>query len=158
MPPVALALRENGGWVVSTQFTLVPGKDGEPFVPPHLKRLRPFLGKGDFTPGRWGHDLADELQPADLTIEKIAYSAFYMTRLEWVLRKARIDTLFICGIVTGGVASTVRDAHVSDFSTFVLSYGCSAFSLETHERAMGDLATVAQTLTCAKAAALISRL
>ena len=30
--PVAGAMRAAGGWVVSTQFTLVPGKGGEPFI------------------------------------------------------------------------------------------------------------------------------
>lgn len=155
--PVADALRRSGGWVISTQFTLVPGKGGEPFISPHLKRLRPFLRKGDFAPGSWGHGLVDALQPSDLAVEKVAYSAFYMTRLEWVLRKAGIDTLLVCGIVTnGGVASTVRDAHVRDFNSMVLSDGCAAFSRETHERAIGDLSTVAKTVACAEAAALIS--
>jgi nicotinamidase-related amidase len=157
--PLAIELRQKGGWIVSTHFTLVPGKGGEPFISPHLKELRPFLGKGDFAPGSWGHALVDALQPADLTVEKVAYSAFYMTRLEWVLRKAGIDTLVVCGIVTnGGVASTVRDAHVRDFRTIVLSDGCAAFSRETHERAIGDLGTVAKTMTCAAALALVSEL
>ena len=66
--PVAQALRKAGGWVVSTQFTLVPGKRGDPFISPHLRRLRPFLGKGDFAPGSWGHALVDSLQPADITV------------------------------------------------------------------------------------------
>ena len=155
--PVAAALREKGGWIVSTHFTLVPGKGGEPFISPHLQAMRPFLGKGDFAPGSWGHALVDELQPADMAVEKVAYSAFFMSRLEWVLRKAGITTLFVCGIVTnGGVASTVRDAHVRDFETVVLSDGCAAFSPETHARAIGDLATVATTMTCAEAAALIA--
>lgn len=157
--PLADELRRKGGWVVSAHFTLVPGKGGEPFISPHLKELRPFLGKDDFAPGSWGHALVDALQPADLTVEKVAYSAFYMTRLEWVLRKAGMDTLFVCGIVTnGGVASTVRDAHVRDFRTIVLSDGCAAFSRETHERAIGDLGTVAKTMTCAAALALVSEL
>lgn len=155
--PIANALRQTGGWIVSTQFTLVPGKGGEPFISPHLKQIRPFLTKGDFAPNSWGHALVDDLQPADLSVEKVAYSAFYMTRLEWVLRKAGIDTLMVCGIVTnGGVASTVRDAHVRDFSTYVLSDGCAAFSVETHKRAIGDLSTVATTITCSEAAALIA--
>ncbi|SDU14419.1 cysteine hydrolase [Stappia sp. ES.058] len=156
--PVAEALRKAGGWIVSTQFTLVPGKGGEPFISPHLKQMRPFLGKGDFCPGQWGHRLVDTLQPADLTVEKVAYSAFYMTRMEWVLRKAGIETLLVCGIVTnGGVASTVRDAHVRDFATAVLSDGCAAFSRETHDRAIGDLSTVATTLTCAEALGELAR-
>lgn len=154
--PLADALRARGGWIVSTHFTLVPGKGGEPFVSPHLKAIRPFLGRGDFAPGSWGHGLVEALQPADLSVEKVAYSAFYMTRLEWVLRKAGIESLLVCGIVTnGGVASTLRDAHVRDFRTLLLSDGCAAFSPAVHERAVGDLATVTHTATCAEALALI---
>ena len=108
LAPLADLVRRKGGWIVSTQFTLVPAKGGEPMIAPHLKALRPFLAKGDFQPGAWGHALVDELAPADLAVEKIAYSAFYMTRLEWVLRKAGIEKLYVAGIVTnGGVASTV---------------------------------------------------
>lgn len=157
--PVAQALRAAGGWIVSTQFTLVPGKGGEPFIAPHLKALRPFLRKGDFAPGSRGHALVDELQPADLSVEKVAYSAFYMTRLEWALRKAGIDTLILCGIVTnGGVASTLRDAHVRDLRTMILTDGCAAFSRETHERAIGDLSTIAKPLTAAEAVRMIEEL
>ncbi|RMF35910.1 MAG: cysteine hydrolase [Alphaproteobacteria bacterium] len=155
--PVAGAMRAAGGWVVSTQFTLVPGKGGEPFISPHLKALRPFLGRGDFAPGSWGHALVEELQPADLTVEKIAYSAFYMTRMEWVLRKAGIETLMICGIVTnGGVASTLRAAHVRDFRTILLTDGCAAFSDAAHEAALADLASIARPMSCAEAVALAS--
>jgi len=155
--PVATALRSRGGWIVSTQFTLVPGREGLPFISDHLKQLRPFLAKGDFKPGGWGHSLVDELQPADLVVEKVAYSAFYMTRMEWVLRKAGIENLLICGIVTnGGVASTVRDAHVRDFNTMVLEDGCAAFSSSVHERAIGDLSTVSSVMSCAEAAAIIT--
>ncbi len=155
--PIAEALRAHGGWVVSTQFTLVPGKGGEPFISPHLKALRPFLGKGDFSPGSWGNSLVDSLQPADLTVEKVAYSAFYMTRMEWVLRKAGIDRLFVAGIVTnGGVASTVRDAHVRDFHTTVLVDGCAAFSREVHRRAIDDLSTICTVADCEEALAAIS--
>lgn len=148
--PVADAVRAAGGWVISTHFTLVPGKQGEPFISPHLKALRPFLRKGHFSPGSFGHALVDELQPADLSIEKIAYSAFYMTRLEWVLRKAGIDTLAFCGIVTnGGVASTLRDAHVRDFSCVLLEDGCAAFSDEIHRTNVAALRSVAEIMTCA---------
>jgi len=150
--PLAQALRKAGGWIVSTQFTLVPGKAGEPFIPDHLKSLRPFLTKGDFLPGSWGHRLVDELQPADITVEKVAYSAFYMSRMEFALGRAGVETLIVGGIVTnGGVASTVRDAHVRDFHTMVLSDGCAAFRPEMHETAIADLATVSTVTTCAGA-------
>jgi nicotinamidase-related amidase len=154
--PLAQALRKAGGWIVSTQFTLVPGKAGEPFISDHLKNLRPFLAKGDFLPGGWGHQLVDELQPADITVEKVAYSAFYMSRMEFALGRAGIQTLIVGGIVTnGGVASTVRDAHVRDLHTIVLSDGCAAFRAEVHETAIADLATVSTVTTCAGALAWI---
>ncbi len=156
--PVVDSLRAAGGWVVSTQFTLVPGKGGEPFISPHLKKLRPFLGKGDFVPGAWGHALVDALQPADIVIEKVAYSAFYETRLEFCLRKAQIETLLICGIVTnGGVASTLRSAHVRDFNTILLSDGCAAFSSEVHNVAIQSLSAVSQTTTCGEIVRLIGK-
>ena len=157
--PLADALRRQGGWIVSTQFTLVPAKGGEPLISPHLKQLRPFLRKGDFAPGSWGHALVDELQPADLAVEKIAYSAFYMTRLEWVLRKTGIEKIYVCGIVTnGGVASTVRDCHVRDFETVVLEDGCAAFSAETHKTAIDALRPVSPVMTIAEAIAEINAL
>lgn len=146
---LAEAMREAGGWIVSTHFTLVPGKAGEPFISPHLKKLRPFLGKGDFAPGAFGHQLIDELQPADLTVEKVAFSAFYQSRLDWVLRRAGIHTLVFGGIVTnGGVASTLRDAHVRDFHSIVLENGCAAFSDEVHNTAIASLSSIAEVATC----------
>ncbi len=154
--PLVRALREAGGWIVSTHFTLVPGKGGEPFILDHLKKLRPFLARGDFLPGGWGHALVDELQPADIGIEKVAYSAFYMSRMEFALRCADVETLIFGGIVTnGGVASTVRDAHVRDFHTMVLSDGCAAFKPQVHETAIADLATISTVMTCAEALAWI---
>jgi nicotinamidase-related amidase len=152
--PLADALRGGGGWIVSTHFTLVPGRGGEPMIAPHLLAIRPFLRRGDFQPGAWGHALVDELQPADFSVEKVAYSAFYMSRLEWVLRKANIRRLLVCGIVTnGGVASTVRDAHVREFEVTVLSDGCAAFSTEVHETAINALRPVAHVATVAEALA-----
>jgi len=152
LAPLADLMRERGGWIVSTHFTLVPGKRGEPIISPHLKKLRPFLGKGDFLPGAWGHALVDELAPADLSVEKVAYSAFYMTRLEWVLRKAGIAKLYVAGLVTnGGVASTLRDAHVRDIDAVLLSDVCAAFSPKVHDTAVEALRSVAPVVTVAEA-------
>ena len=155
--PVADTVRSAGGWIVSTHFTLVPRKGGEPFISPHLKELRPFLAKGDFVPGSTGHALVDELQPADLSVEKVAFSAFYQSRLEWVLNRAGIETLVFTGIVTnGGVASTVRDAHVRDFHAIVLSDGCAAFSEEVHQANIAALASVAEVMTCEEFSGLVA--
>ena len=148
--PLADALRARGGLVLATQFTLVPGRAGEPLIAPHLKQLRPFLRKGDFAPGSWGNATVDELQPVDAAVEKVAYSAFYMTRLEWLVRKLGITRLLACGIVTnGGVASTVRDAHVREIETIVLEDGCAAFSPKVHQTAIDALRPVGRIATIA---------
>jgi nicotinamidase-related amidase len=118
----------------------------------HLKRLRPFLGPGDFAPGGFGHRLVDELRPADLEVEKVAFSAFYMSRMEFVLRRAGIGTLIFAGIVSnGGVASTLRDAHVRDFHCVLIEDGCAAFSEEVHRASLASLASIAEVTTVAAA-------
>lgn len=149
--PVVDALRAKGGTYISAQFTLVPGPNEEPLIAPHLKELRPFLGKDDFAPGKFGHNLVDALSPADFTIEKVAYSALYQTRLEYILRALEIETLIIGGIVTnGGVASTVRDAHLRNLHTILLSDGCAAFKQEVHDATLLSLASVCPNVTCAE--------
>lgn len=156
--PVAKKIRETGGWIISCQFTLIPGKNELPFISEHLMELRPFLGKGDFLTGAWGHKLVDELAPADLTVEKVAYSAFYMSRLEWVLKKAAIEHLFICGIVTnGGVASTVRDAHLREIKTTILSDGCAAFTKSVHNQAISDLSTISNVVNSTEALEILEK-
>ncbi|MEH6647678.1 cysteine hydrolase family protein [Sulfitobacter sp.] len=153
--PLKDALTQAGGCYVSAQFTLVPGRDDEPLIADHLRKLRPFLTKGDFAPGGFGHSLVDTLAPADFTVEKVAYSAFYQTRLEYILRAMKIDTLIIGGIVTnGGVASTVRDAHLRDIHTILLSDGCAAFKEDVHKATLTSLGSITKVMTCAEATAM----
>lgn len=155
--PVAEVLRAKGGTYISAQFTLVPGPGGEPLIAPHLKELRPFLGKGDFAPGAFGHALVETLAPADYTVEKVAYSAFYQTRLEYIMRALDIDTLIVGGIVTnGGVASTVRDAHLRNIHTILLSDGCAAFKPEVHEATLVSLGSISPAMTCAQVMEVLS--
>jgi len=153
--PLAMMFRKLSYPIISTQFTLVPDEQGEPMIAEHLKKIRPFLSKGDFAAGSWGNQLVDELGVPDYIIEKIAYSAFYMTRLEWLLNKLNVKNLIVGGIVTnGGVASTARNAHVLGFDTTILSDGCAAFSEETHKNAILDLSTVSDVKTCAEIMAM----
>lgn len=152
LAPLVRAVRASGGWIVSTHFTLVPGRGGAPFIAPHLAQARPFLRRGDFQPGTWGHALVDELGPADLAVEKVAFSAFYQTRMDWVLARAGVRRLLVAGIVTnGGVASTVRDAHVRELPVTVLEDGCAAFDNATHETAVASLRSVAGVTTIRQA-------
>jgi ureidoacrylate peracid hydrolase len=151
LAPLVRAARERGVLIVATLFTLVPGRNSEPIISPHLQAVRPFLKKGDFAPGAWGQQLVDLLAPADVAVEKIAYSAFHASRLEWVLRKCGVEELYFTGIVTnGGVASTVRDAHVREFECAVIEDGCAAFSDEVHRAAIEGLRPVAKILTIAE--------
>ena len=147
--PLVAALRKRGGHYISAQFTLVPGPDGEPLIAPHLKALRPFLAKGDFEPGSFGHRLVDTLYPADFVVEKVAYSAFYQTRLEYIMRAMGIEQLIVGGIVTnGGVASTLRDAHLRNIETVMLTDGCAAFRQDVHEATLLSLGTVTHEMDC----------
>lgn len=144
------AVRRAGGLVIGTMFTLVPGRDGKPMIAPHLKQLRPFLGEGHFVPGSWGQAMLDELKPFDAAVEKIAYSAFYQTRLEWLLKRMGVRRLAICGIVTnGGVASTLRDAAVRDFPIILLEDGCAAFDMATHHASIKSLTSIVTLMSCA---------
>lgn len=147
---VARALKTAGGLVATSQFTLWPDASGEPMVSPHLKALRPYLSKGDFALGGWGHSNVDALNGlVDVSVNKVAYSAFFNTQLDWVLRRAGIDTVAVCGIVTnGGVASTVRDAHMRDYRVIVLEDGCAAFGEERHRVSLADMRNVAEQMSC----------
>lgn len=148
---VARVLKAAGGMVAASQFTLWPDAAGEPMVSPHLKALRPYLKKGDFAPGSWGQANVDALAGlVDVVVCKVAYSAFFNTQLDWLLRRAGIDTVAVCGIVTnGGVASTVRDAHMRDYRTLVLADGCAAFGEERHRTSLADMRNVAEVTDCA---------
>ncbi len=140
--------------IVATLFTLVPGRGGEPIISPHLKALRPFLKKGDFAPGSWGQQLVEPLAPADVTVEKIAYSAFHASRLEWVLRSAASSSSIVTGIVTnGGVASTVRDAHVREFHCTRDRGRLRGVRPPVHEAAIEGLKPVAKIVTVERALA-----
>ena len=159
LAPLVRLARERGILIVATLFTLVPGRGGEPIISPHLKSLRPFLRQGDFAPGSWGQGVIEPLAPADINIEKIAYSAFHASRLEWVLKKCNIEHLYFTGIVTnGGVASTVRDAHVREFHCTVIQDGCAAFGAKVHDAAIEGLRPVATMTTVADAIAAFAAL
>jgi ureidoacrylate peracid hydrolase len=150
LAPVVSAARSAGVFVVSTHFTLVGGRNSKPLISDHLAQVRPFLGAGDFVSGSWGHDLVDGLGPTDAYVEKVAYSAFAHTRLEWLLRKVGVRHLVVAGIVTnGGVASTVRDAHVREFDVSVIEDGSAAFDPVIHAATITSLGSLVEITNCA---------
>ena len=78
--------RKLGIPIISSHFTLVRDMAGGVLISSHLKELRPFLKAGDFQSGTFGHRLVDELAPSNYAIEKVTYSAFFMSRLDWLLK------------------------------------------------------------------------
>jgi ureidoacrylate peracid hydrolase len=42
----------------------------------------------------------------------------------------------------------VRDAHMRDYETVVLSDGCASFTQTAHQAALTDMSSVAQVVTC----------
>lgn len=151
LAPLVRAFRAAGAMVAASRFTLWPDAAGEPMIADHLRRLRPFLRRGDFAPDSRGQAVVDALRGSvTVAVDKVAYSAFFSTQLDWVLRHAGVDTVALAGIVTnGGVASTVRDAHVREYHPIVVADGCEAFSAEAHRNALADMAGIADCIDIA---------
>lgn len=58
----------------------------------------------------------------------------------------------VCGIVTnGGVASTLRDAHVRGLAAILLADGCAAFCEALHDKTVDVLSSIGPTMSCAEA-------
>lgn len=105
--------------------------------------------------GEYGHEIIDELQPAqgDIVIDKPGYGAFYQTDLEIILRAQGIENLVLTGVTTDiCVHSTLREAVDRGFSCTTVSDACAASDLELHDAALrtiqgegGILGEVART-------------
>ncbi|MCB0630221.1 MAG: isochorismatase family cysteine hydrolase [Saprospiraceae bacterium] len=146
---VANAFRECGAKIISLNFTLICDNNNNPLISEDLKQDCPFLTRGDFQTGRWGHQLIEELAPADYIINKIADSAFHLTHLEWLLRQIGIDTLVMGGLMTNeSLASTLRDAQSRGFKTILLQDGCGSYSVSSHEAALRALSFITEVTTC----------
>lgn len=146
---VANAFRECEVKIISLNFTLICDNNNNPLISEELKQDCPFLTRGDFQAGRWGHQLIEELAPADYTIHKITDSAFHLTHLEWLLHQLGIETLVMGGLMTNeSLASTLRDGQSRGFKTILLQDGCGSFSVNSHEAALRSLSFITEVTTC----------
>ncbi len=69
-----------------------------------------------------------EYRQSDILVTKQAYSAFYGTNLDLILRTKGIDTVIISGIVTWGCCeSTARDARHRNYKVIFLSDGTGTY-------------------------------
>lgn len=153
---VTEAFRELGISIISANFTLIADTNHNPLISSELKKSHPFLNRGDFQHGKWGHQLVDELAPANYIVNKIASSAFYMSHLDWLLKKLDIDNLLIGGMTThGSVASTLSDAHSHGYKTILLEDGCAAFEQEVHTATLNALRHITQVKSCKEVVAMM---
>jgi nicotinamidase-related amidase len=100
---------------------------------PPAKRARgaPALRIGDPGPkgrilirGEYGHDIIDELAPADgeLVVDKPGKGSFYATGLDDTLRSRGITSLIVTGVTTEVcVHTTVREANDRGYECLVLA-------------------------------------
>jgi ureidoacrylate peracid hydrolase len=122
------SFRDKGHLIVSGQFTLIANKDNKPIIEDRQKQDWPFLARGDFQMGRWGHQLIDELGPADYSVNRIFSSAFDMTHLEWLLRKFDVERIFFAGLnIHNSLIDTIAGAQQRGFDCQLLSNGWNTF-------------------------------
>jgi len=126
---VLAATREAGITVIHTREGHLPDLSDCP--PAKLTRGEPALRIGDPGPkgrilirGEYGHDIIDELAPADgeLVIDKPGKGSFYATGLDETLRAAGITSLIVTGVTTEVcVHTTVREANDRGYECLVLA-------------------------------------
>lgn len=83
-----------------------------------------------YRPGQEGCEFKAEVQPLDgeIIITKHTHSAFIGTELKVLLRRERIFTLVICGVITNNsVEATARMAGNLGFETYVVSDATATF-------------------------------
>jgi nicotinamidase-related amidase len=86
--------------------------------------------------GTEGCEILPELdrRPADETIVKKRYSAFYGTELEATLKRLRTEVLVVAGINTHAcIRTTVIDAYQRDYEVVVATEGIASYDEAHHD-------------------------
>jgi nicotinamidase-related amidase len=150
IPPLAELIRacqQVGVSVIATQFTILTDRGGVPLVGERLLAARPFLREEGFRSGTSGHGVVDSLPVPDFLIEKPTFSAFYATRLDFLLTRLGVTRLLICGVGSNGaVETTLRDAQLRDYDMILVTDCTAGFRADLHELSMKNMATLAGQL------------
>lgn len=134
--------------VIASQYVILTDLEGQPLLAPAILKVRPFLEKEGFRPGSPGAEMVEELPPPDYKVEKVAFSAFYNTRLEFILKKLNITTLLVSGVGTNGaIESTVRDAHLRDYTIYIVEDCVAGFNPALHEASLKNMAALGQVVS-----------
>jgi ureidoacrylate peracid hydrolase len=116
-----------------------------------LLKHRPFLQATGFRVDSPGRQYSSELSQPSHTITKPRYSAFFQTPLDLLLRSMEVTEVAVCGITAnGGVAASVRDTHLRDLPTTVISDGIASFTAEAKSRALIELSSIADVISSDK--------
>lgn len=87
-------------------------------------------------------DFAPEIAalPLDVSLTKRQWSAFHGTELDLQLRRRKIDTIILGGVMTNfGVESTARDAWQHGYAVVVAEDLCAAPTAEMHSFAVDHI-------------------
>ena len=143
-PLADLVRASKAAWIVSTHFTLVPGKGGEPMISPHLKKLRPFLAQGRFPPGRLGpragrRTRARRFVGREGRLFRLLHDPARMGAAQGGHREAR---MLAASSPTAASLRRCATRMCATSTTVLLADGCAAFSPEIHETAIAALRPV----------------
>ena len=140
MKQLLQAARDAGLFIVHTQ--VIRNADSTN-MEKNLHKVLPrtfqaIAGAPDFplVPGTWGAATHDELEPLDgeYVVVKRAFSSFYQTDLEMVLRRRGIRTVIVAGTVTYAcVLHTAFDANVRDFDVVLPSDSVASWAPDLQE-------------------------
>jgi ureidoacrylate peracid hydrolase len=142
--------------IIATRLTILTDLDGRPMGHDVLASYRPFFRDEGFREGTWGHELSKQLPPPDYEVRKWAFSSFYQTELELLLRSLGVTHVVFVGEATHiAVESTAREARIRGFDVTILSDCVMSYDLEFHE---SSLVTMSDIFTVIPAAEFLARL
>jgi len=133
--------RERGFPIVFTQHSIKPDKSNVEFG--ESDDIRACIV------GELGWEIIDEVKPmkGEYVVLKDKYDAFVGTDLEELLRKLKVDTVILAGVLTNNcVRATAEGAHYRNFKIIVVSDCTGATSCNkgltserVHELTLEDL-------------------
>jgi nicotinamidase-related amidase len=148
MVRVVAACRAHRIPIIATKLTVLTDLDGRAVGAGPIAAVRPFFMEDGLRNGSWGHQLIQELSPADYEIRKWVYSSFYRTELEHVLNALRVRQIFFMGVATEiAVESTAREAIIREYDVTVLEDCVSTYDPVLQAGSLNNMRRLARVIT-----------